>query len=100
MFEERDLPASVREDTTTMPLDDPNRLRIRFADDPAREDPDRDPRRRAVDESRDRLQFLRGKLRGPEADQVGLRSVGVGALRADQIIASERALLRRRDARP
>src|SRR5207249_7171266 len=100
MLKERDLQAGVCEDATTMPLDDSDSVRISIAHKPAREDPDRDPRRRAVDESRDCLQFLRGKLRGPETDQVGLRSVGVGALRADQIIASDRKRLEALDARP
>src|SRR5207247_4854810 len=100
MLKERDLQAGVCEDATTMPLDDPNRLRICFAHKPAREYPDRDPRWRAVDESRDRLQLFCGKLRGPETDQVGLCSVGVGALRADQIIARNCNRLEALDARP
>src|SRR5439155_15070280 len=53
MLKERDLQAGVCEDATTMPLDDSDSVRISIAHKPAREYPHRDPRWRAVDESRD-----------------------------------------------
>src|SRR5207244_4306241 len=71
-------------------FDYPDGVRIRIAHNSAREDPDRNPRRRSVDELRDPLQLLGRKLRGPETDQVGLRAVGVRPFCGDQVLLSNR----------
>ena len=100
MFEESDLEARVCKDTTAVPFDDPDGLWIRIAHDPAREDPDRDPRRSAVDESRDRLQLIRGELRGSNANQVGLSPVTVRPFHAHEVVARDRDRFETLDVRP
>src|SRR5207245_1743806 len=90
VLEQRDLETCVRKDPTATAFDYRNGIWIRIAHDPTREDPNRDPRRRAVDEPPNLSELVRGELRGPEANHLGFSPVGVRPFRGNQIFLGNR----------
>src|SRR5207302_4488241 len=66
VLEQRDLQAGVREDTSSMSLDDPDRLEVRIPYGPACEDPHGNPRGRALHTVGDLAHFVICQLRRSE----------------------------------